>query len=148
MQQRIDDRAAALKEQRLAQKQLRLGIVANHVDVSLPFIPPRDVWTRWPKLQSARRGKRTVALTADQKLAQDCVLNGTMLDAFTREMRSNLHAEGPLKIQPLEIKEESGTIRASGRERLTGKGARARRVVLAALVIVLLCVGAILWRLL
>lgn len=42
-------------DRRLARRQARVGIVANPVTVALPPGSPREVWTRWPKLRSARR---------------------------------------------------------------------------------------------
>jgi hypothetical protein len=42
-------------DKRLARRQARVGIVANPVKVALPPCSPREVWTRWPKLRSARR---------------------------------------------------------------------------------------------
>jgi hypothetical protein len=42
-------------DRRLALRQARVGIVANPVKVALPPSSPREVWTRWPKLRSARR---------------------------------------------------------------------------------------------
>lgn len=73
----------------LAARQARVGIMANQVDLALPTPPPKDVWTRWPNLQSARRQNRKAAAPSDQKLVQDHVLNGDRLNSFAQKMRES-----------------------------------------------------------
>ena len=73
---------------RLEARQERLGIIANPVQVNLPVAPPRDVWTRWPKLRSARRRETLREHASERRLAGDPVLNGQKLEAFTSELRS------------------------------------------------------------
>ena len=93
MQLRFQESAgdvSALKDQRLAARQARLGILANGAEVALPILPPRDVWTRWPKLRSSRRKTQTESPSPCDELEQDRVLNGDMLDAYMRDMRSSL----------------------------------------------------------
>jgi hypothetical protein len=39
----------------LAQRQAKVGILANPVPIKLPAHQPRDLLVRWPRLQSRRR---------------------------------------------------------------------------------------------
>lgn len=45
------------RSETLADRQARVGIVANPNRVPLQAPVPRDVWTRWPDLRSAHRRK-------------------------------------------------------------------------------------------
>lgn len=74
-------------------RQERLGIIANPVPVTLPALPPRDVWTRWPRLRSARRRERLRDDPPQNRLDRDPVLNGKRLEAFAAEIRSARKAD-------------------------------------------------------
>jgi hypothetical protein len=141
MQVRVQDNTAELamlKGRRLADKQARLGIIANDADVTLPFLPPRDVWTRWPKLHSARRQKRATHVSCEQKLAQDCVLNGAMLDAFTREIRDPACDERSAQVAILDTNALLDDIKTPIRRRLQMKGAQVKGAMFGALIVMML----------
>lgn len=78
--------------QRLAERQARVGIIANTIDVALPSAPPREVWTRWPKLRSARRRETGRSNARHDPMMDDPVLNGAALDAFALEIRQDVKA--------------------------------------------------------
>lgn len=82
------DDAASMR--RLLQRQARVGIIANTVDVTLPVAPPKDVWLRWPRLQSSRRLRRGAKLSQGADLRQDEVLNGNLLQNFKNDLRAAL----------------------------------------------------------
>jgi hypothetical protein len=90
-----DTETIRVPKDRLADRQARVGIIANLVDVPCPVVPARDVWTRWPNLQSARRKKQRVALRPDQTDMKDAVLSGEMLAVFAKEIRTESHGRGP-----------------------------------------------------
>ena len=73
---------------RLEARQERLGIVANPAQVDIPVLPPREVWTRWPKLRSARRREALRDPSPERPLTRDPVLSGQKLAAFMSELRS------------------------------------------------------------
>lgn len=81
--------SAALRNASLAKRQARVGIVANAVEVKLPSHSPRDVWTRWPKLRSARRPGANVQGLGRSDKADDPVLNGDRLKEFAYELRKS-----------------------------------------------------------
>lgn len=78
--------------QRVAERQARVGIIANTVDVVMPSAPPREVWTRWPKLRSARRREKARSTVRHDPLTDDPVLNGAALAAFAVEVRQDFRA--------------------------------------------------------
>ena len=140
------EKCCANRGRRLVERQVRVGIIANHIDVELPATRPRDVWTRWPKLKSARRKRRTAAASPECKLAQDHVLNGTMLDALTREIRCSLNHGGlwrRVSSRTATIAEEIVDSECLGPPaRMQVGPARA----IAGLAIALLATGTILWK--
>ena len=69
-----------------ALRQARVGIVANPVETTLPVFPPREVWSKWPKLRSARR-RSDARTAAGQEVRPDPVLSGEMLRSFAQDMR-------------------------------------------------------------
>lgn len=69
-----------------ARRQARVGIVANPVEITLPVVPPREVWTRWPRLRSARRGAESRKAAGDE-VSADPVLSGELLRSFADDMR-------------------------------------------------------------
>jgi hypothetical protein len=72
----------------LAERQARMGIIANPAKVALPPVVPREILTRWPDLRSKRRlrkrGQLQVA-TPDASL-QDDVLTGLRDDIRKRSI--------------------------------------------------------------
>jgi len=78
-----------LRKTRLAERQARVGIVANLVEVRLPTHGPREVWVRWPKLRSARRQGQGVPEPVNLAQSADPVLNGDRLKDFTLEVRQS-----------------------------------------------------------
>lgn len=77
------------RKTRLAERQARVGIVANAVEVRLPSHSPREVWVRWPKLRSARRPGQGMAVPENLAQAADPVLNGDRLKDFMLEIRNS-----------------------------------------------------------
>lgn len=77
------------RSETLAQRQARVGIIANPATVSLPVIPPRDTWVRWPKLRSARRNGGKVAGRDPEYLNADPVLSGSALTSLARSFRDD-----------------------------------------------------------
>lgn len=69
------------------ERQARVGIIANPKELVLPVHAPREVWTRWPDLRSARRHKAKVALVSQRKKKRDPILSGDALRAFVSELR-------------------------------------------------------------
>ncbi|MGY6697472.1 MAG: hypothetical protein ACXIUW_15795 [Roseinatronobacter sp.] len=76
--------------QRLAERQARVGIIANTIEVVMPSAPPREVWTRWPKLRSARRREKARSTARHDPLIDDPILNGAALEAFARDIRQDV----------------------------------------------------------
>ncbi len=137
--------SGALAMRRLAERQARVGIIANQVNLALPNPTPRDVWTRWPNLQSARRQKRKTAVSRDQRLAQDHVLNGEKLTAFTKEMRSTAQGGEMSQVELRGAKAGSLGVRASGSERFSHANLRKLYPALIAAIAVWLGIGAMWW---
>ena len=52
--------------------------------------PPKDVWLRWPRLQSSRRLRRGAKLSQDAGVGQEEVLNGSLLQNFKNDLRAAL----------------------------------------------------------
>lgn len=77
------------RKTRLAERQARVGIVANSVEVRLPAHGPREVWVRWPKLRSKRRQGQGVSGQVNLEQSADPVLNGDRLKDFTLEVRQS-----------------------------------------------------------
>ncbi|MGY6548114.1 MAG: hypothetical protein ACXIU7_03795 [Roseinatronobacter sp.] len=69
---------------RRAERQARVGIIANPVEIDLPIHPPREVWSRWPKLRSARRPGAPGAVPTT---TEDRVLSGELLASFAQDLR-------------------------------------------------------------
>ena len=90
------DRTAPRKTS-LAKRQARVGIVANAVEVTLPSHSPREVWTRWPKLRSARRPGANDRGLGGADRGSDPVLNGDRLKDFAHELR---HSEPLIQEMP------------------------------------------------
>jgi hypothetical protein len=130
---------------RLADRQARVGIIANLVDLPCPVPPARDVWTRWPNLQSARRKKQRVAVRPDQTDMEDAVLSGALLAAFAREIRAEAHGRGPSKTVFRYDRDALANMTAAGVGGWRKRGARA--LPLAAFGGVALGLGAVWWLL-
>lgn len=73
--------------ERFLERQARLGITPNPIALVLPEPQHREVWTRWPKLRSARRPSRVESGSPNASAESDAVLNGDRLSAFSKEMR-------------------------------------------------------------
>lgn len=88
---------------RRSQRQARVGIIANPVEIAKPVVVPREVWSRWPKLRSARRPRREKTEVAMAKDPVDTVLTGDKLRAYADDMRSGrLNARMAVEVsQPL-----------------------------------------------
>lgn len=78
---------------RLQQRQARVGIIANTVEMDLPAPPPKDVWLRWPRLRSSRRLKHGAKLSQDMVPGHDEILSGELLDNFKNDLRVALGAK-------------------------------------------------------
>jgi hypothetical protein len=59
------------RRETLADRQARVGIVANPKRISLNTPVPRDVWTRWPDLRSAHRRKPKLQAAAHVPPVED-----------------------------------------------------------------------------
>lgn len=70
-------------------RQARVGIVANPVELQVKHLPPRESWTKWPRLRSARRIESVHQHSAPNILEQDPILSGAKLDEFIRKLRRN-----------------------------------------------------------
>ena len=81
--------------ERFLERQSRLGIKPNPVALVLPDPQHREVWTRWPKLRSARRPSRLESGLPSASAESDAVLNGDRLSAFSKEMRDAPCADRP-----------------------------------------------------
>jgi hypothetical protein len=68
----------------LAERQARVGIVANPAHIPLPVHPPREVLARWPDLRSPRR-LRHYGITPRDRFDLD--LSTHALDSFADEVR-------------------------------------------------------------
>lgn len=73
----------------LAERQARVGIVANPATVHLPVIAPRETMARWPDLRSPRRLRR---LGLAPRSASDSGLSERALDDFADEIRQKRRA--------------------------------------------------------
>ena len=73
------------QKQDLAQRQARVGIVANPAKVKMPVGAPPDTFLRWPDLRSRRR-LRKQGLAPPAEI--DPVLDGVALAALARDLRS------------------------------------------------------------
>ncbi|MBN2761271.1 MAG: hypothetical protein JXQ79_12290 [Rhodobacteraceae bacterium] len=69
------------RSETLADRQARVGIVANPKRVPVNVPVPRDVWARWPDLRSAHRRKSKTGPHAKTAQLQD-------MDAFEEFVRS------------------------------------------------------------
>lgn len=69
------------RQESLAARQARVGILANPRSVALPRPAPREVWTRWPELRAAKRRARATVMTTGQQS------DGAALDDFVRSVR-------------------------------------------------------------
>ncbi|WP_438654927.1 hypothetical protein [Roseinatronobacter monicus] len=137
--------SSALAMQRLSERQARVGIMANQVDLALPIPAPRDVWTRWPNLQSARRQKQKTAMSFEQRLAQDRVLNGDKLNAYTKEMRGMVQPKKLSHGALSDVTEGALRVGRLGFERPSGVHKRGVYSALRVGVAVLLGIGGIWW---
>lgn len=77
----------ALHRARALQRQARVGIIPNPVEIAPPPVMPREVWSRWPKLRSARRPRGEKAQAPTPQAAVDPVLSGDKLRAYVDDMR-------------------------------------------------------------
>jgi hypothetical protein len=68
----------------LAERQAKVGIVANPAQIALPIIPPREVMARWPDLRSPRRLRHLGVAPRDRF---DLDLSPHALDEFADELR-------------------------------------------------------------
>lgn len=100
MQECLPDQKIPRKT-RLAERQARVGIIANTSLISLPIQPPREVWTRWPKLRSGRRAGQRPA-TQSGVPSQGAMPAGDMLDAFRRDLRRQAD-DTPVHNYPSEV---------------------------------------------
>lgn len=92
MQQDMTRTATACPRRRgepLARRQARVGIIANPATVSLPVMPPRDTWVRWPSLRSSRRAGRMMPVRDPAQLKADPILSGSALNNFARDIRDD-----------------------------------------------------------
>lgn len=85
MSQVMRERRDAYHRARRAERQARVGIIPNPARIDLPVVVPREVWSRWPKLRSTRRLRKT---RPDQAEPTDALLSDDMLRAFAEEMRN------------------------------------------------------------
>ena len=124
---------------RLEARQDRLGIIANPAQVDLPVLPPRDVWTRWPKLRSARRRDALRDPSPERWLAHDPILSGQKLEAFMSELRN-----GPE--DPVAGDTPNGAIKVagSGPDRPHGRAGKLPAGALPALLVALALVAGLL----
>lgn len=134
------------RDRLLADRQARVGIIANLVDVPCPATPARDVWTRWPNLQSARRQKQLAALRPVQTDMEDAVLSGAMLAAFAKEIRAESLACVPAETRLRYDRAALADMTAAGGGGLRKRGARA--LPLAAFGVAALGLGVVWWLLL
>jgi hypothetical protein len=74
-------------DMRLERRQARVGIVANPVKVALPPGSPREVWTRWPKLRSARRLEAMGHAGQGAYRVRELGLDEQCLSGFLQELR-------------------------------------------------------------
>jgi hypothetical protein len=74
-------------DRRRAHRQARVGIIANPVKVALPPSSPREIWTRWPKLRSARRLEALRHGAPEQKQIDALGLGEDSLKGFAHELR-------------------------------------------------------------
>ncbi|WP_139257475.1 hypothetical protein [Natronohydrobacter thiooxidans] len=75
-----------MRRTRLAERQARVGIIANSTVIPLPDHPPREVWTRWPKLRSGRRAGKWKTVHQSRLPQHDAVLSGDMLQELRRDL--------------------------------------------------------------
>lgn len=76
------------RKTRLAERQARVGIIANTTTVALPTHPPREVWTRWPRLRSHRRQAALNPAEQVRQLQEDAVMSGDLLRDLRRDLRA------------------------------------------------------------
>lgn len=81
------DAARRSRETRVS-RQARVGIIANGKELVLPVHAPREIWTRWPDLRSARRRKGVTLPDSASDKTPDPILSGDALRAFVDELRS------------------------------------------------------------
>lgn len=99
MQQcQIEDqtRQADMRKARIAARQARVGIIANATTIPLPAHPPREVWTRWPKLRSSRRHGAESFAVRDEPASVDPVLSGELLKDLRRDLCAQQPVETPV----------------------------------------------------
>ncbi|TVS01051.1 MAG: hypothetical protein EA407_13130 [Rhodobacteraceae bacterium] len=81
------------RRESLLARQARVGIIANTKELDLPVHAPREIWTRWPDLRSARRRKG--AEQDDPDAGHDPILSGDALRAFVDELREPEDGQAP-----------------------------------------------------
>ncbi len=81
------------RRESLLARQARVGIIANAKELDLPVHAPREIWTRWPDLRSARRRKG--AKQDDPDAGHDPILSGDALRAFVEELREPEDGQAP-----------------------------------------------------
>ena len=123
------------KSQR-ARRQARVGIVANPVEITLPVFPPREIWTRWPKLRSARRRAGT-GTGAGLSPRTDPVLSGDRLRSFAEEIR----AGGPAAPSVIEASQPDAVDFVPALSRARPVIRLALAVLLSSLVLIILALG-------
>lgn len=79
---------AALHHARRTDRQARVGIIPNPVEIARPAVVPREVWVRWPKLRSARRPGKATRPDPVPKDTRDPVISGDRLRDFVQDMRN------------------------------------------------------------
>lgn len=76
------------RKTRLAARQARVGIIANVTVALLPTQPPREIWTRWPKLRSSRRAGWQKNAGQGQQPQQEATLSSNVLKELRRDLRA------------------------------------------------------------
>ena len=86
------------REETLAARQARVGIIANPRLAELPRSAPRDVWTRWPELRAAKRRARP---------AESGAAEATALNSFIQSVRRSAPAPDPTGTEEVSVPEPS-----------------------------------------
>lgn len=86
------------REETLAARQARVGIIANPRLAELPRSAPRDVWTRWPEMRAAKRRARAAELGATDT---------TALNSFIQSVRRSAPAPDPTGTEEVSVPEPS-----------------------------------------
>lgn len=84
-----------MRKTRLAERQARVGIIANTTTVALPAHPPREIWTRWPRLRSGRRQGARKPAEHIRQLQDDAVMSGDLLRDLRRDLCAQDAADSP-----------------------------------------------------